>query len=248
MEFADQVLLRLADPAAREALFDEAALDSVLRATYDLVDVGGPYAPTFEQLSLGFRLEAPQRVAGTVVSSTGTRHELGLTVETSDRRSPLDALWVGSVVARASVPNDLVIAVTSAVPVATGGPPISLGVDMNVTFAAPQAPPDVARPFPVAVAVMTRNVEARLRDVLADAAVSRAGVVAAGASIGQRDDLPRVRNHSIALWITPAVTFDDAGWPGGGAGTADEQRVARRARAASWLADQGIALAAVELP
>jgi hypothetical protein len=51
-----------------------------------------------------------------------------------------------------------------------------------------------------------------------------------------------VRFDRIVCWVLPEVAFDDAGWPGGGVGSAAQQRAQRLAAARLWLADQGIAL------
>ena len=247
MEFDEAALVRLADPATRSTVFNEAALLSVLHTVYRADDIVGPCTAVFDLIEMGYRIEKPQQFTGVALSSQGARFELQLSAEAPERRSPLDALWVGAVAAKASAANDPIVAVQStAVPVPPEATPISLGSELRVTFAEPHPLPDVPVRLPVVAAILARPPGYDLRDLLVEARLSRAGVVAAGTVVAADSSLPPVRHRAISIWITPSTTFDDAHWPGGESGTPAQRRAARLARATSWMAEQGIAITTLE--
>jgi hypothetical protein len=106
---------------------------------------------------------------------------------------------------------------------------------VQVTFvdAAPAAP--VAKPLPIAAAIVVPDLAAGLARALADARNVRDQL--AGAGLG-RADAPGVplRRTVVVVWIVPEAVFQDAAWPGANV-------AARRAAAGAWLAREGIGLA-----
>lgn len=106
MDFIDSALIRLADPASRAAVFDDAALEQMTQSAYDVaaLSLSGPYSPVFDKLRLGVSV-APLGVAEGVI-----RNQNGVPTADVDIQlgglGPLlparvDALWYGSIVARA---------------------------------------------------------------------------------------------------------------------------------------------------
>lgn len=110
MDFIDSTLIRLADPATRAGVFDDAALEHMAQAAYDAeaLSIIGPYSAVFDKMTLGVSV-APLTVAEGVI-----RNQNG--VPTADIQihvgglgpllpARIDALWYGSIVAR-TLPTD----------------------------------------------------------------------------------------------------------------------------------------------
>jgi hypothetical protein len=111
----------------------------------------------------------------------------------------------------------------------------------------PGDPQPQPRVLPVTVAILARDTPSSLARLLAESAQVRRRLAASGA-VPVPDPALRQRFSVVIGWVLPAMVFDDPAWPGGGTGTAAQQRAARRATAAQWLAERGIALATVETP
>jgi hypothetical protein len=101
------------------------------------------------------------------------------------------------------------------------------------------------RRLPVTVAVLARDAPTSLAGLLADSARLRRRLDDAG-SAPPADPALRQRFPVVVAWVMPANVFDDTDWPGGDTGSAHERRLARRAAAAGWLAERGIAIATVD--
>jgi hypothetical protein len=107
VDYVDYTLVRLADEAARAALFSQAALEQLALAAYDAdaMLIGGPYTAVFDDVAIGLSL--PRRGTAEAVwgiAGGGERHEgrvslFGLGGDGGSVR--VDALWRGAVVARA---------------------------------------------------------------------------------------------------------------------------------------------------
>jgi hypothetical protein len=96
VNFADSVVVKLADPSTRTALFDDASLAQLLSAQYrtDMLNVSGPYSAVFDRLELGLSIVTPIALRG----------DLNLNVTgLADSSNRVDAFWSGRIVARAQV-------------------------------------------------------------------------------------------------------------------------------------------------
>ncbi|MDA0160852.1 hypothetical protein OM076_11300 [Solirubrobacter ginsenosidimutans] len=129
MEFADGVIVRLADPDTRSALFDAAAMESLVNATYDTeaMPVSPPFTPLFDEVRLGYVATRRATVTGEWADATGAeRRELRVQVHGLADLSPLrvDALWRGAIVVRTSHALETVESVEVALP--------SLDVDREI--------------------------------------------------------------------------------------------------------------------
>jgi hypothetical protein len=121
VNFVDATLLRLADPAAREAVFDQVALEQLITAAYDVeaLQVEGPFTVVFDDLRFGVAVTPLATIEGTWnplggVDRTELRLQVtGLATEPTER---VDALWRGAVVARATPATGRVSAVEPARP------------------------------------------------------------------------------------------------------------------------------------
>ena len=111
MDFADRVLVEVADPASRDAVFDQIALEQLLSAAYDTssVPVEGPYNAVFDNFEVGFvsflQSHAKARIHGGAASSD---MQLQFSDWQPDAAPTADALWKGSIIAR-STPDSSVI-------------------------------------------------------------------------------------------------------------------------------------------
>ena len=242
MNYVDQQLVRLADPATRTTVFDQAALEQIVAAAYDsdAMSVTGPFAATFAEFRLGV-------AASSVAAFDGTWNPVGGVdkAEAHFRLAGLgdggfprvDGLWRGAITARFSRAGDRVTSVVTAVPDART-------VDARVTFAEPQPVSPTVAELPLAGAVLVRDA----------AGLSLAELLTESKSVRERlrayaverppDPTLRMREPLVVVWVVPAAVFDDGDWPGGGAGTPAERRDARRLAAGAWLAREGIGLAA----
>ena len=67
MDFVDQQLVRLADPATRAGVFDGVALQQLLTAAYDApgISLQGPFTATFDGFRLGVAAQPLAALEGT---------------------------------------------------------------------------------------------------------------------------------------------------------------------------------------
>ncbi|HEX8067515.1 MAG TPA: hypothetical protein VF520_13435 [Thermoleophilaceae bacterium] len=247
MDWVDQTLVRLADPATRAALFDQASLAHVVAAAYDVgrMPVEGPYEVAFDELRVGVVADAPTAVHGGWTgpgASERTQAILSVTGLPGSLAPRLDAIWRGSVIARATPPADVIASADTAwAGDATGAPQASTA--MTVTFASQPAAP-ARTELPVVVALLVRDVAASVAELLAQGAILRSRLESLG--VGGTVDAALPQRHRLVIaWVVPLAMFDDAGWPGAKSGsTSRTAHSARRDTAARWLAEQGIALIA----
>lgn len=115
---------------------------------------------------------------------------------------------------------------------------------VQVAFSpAPPAAPQVLV-LPITAALLVRDAGASIAQLLADSRAVAEALEPLALERANPDNLPR-RRPIVLVWLLPAEVFDDIDWPGADPGmTPDQARAARRAAAAEWLAEQGIALAA----
>lgn len=108
---------------------------------------------------------------------------------------------------------------------------------VSVTYSPPNGLPATPRRLPVSALILIRPADVSISGLLLESK----GILeqAATMNIETRPDpaLP-LRRAVILLWAIPKEVFDDTGWPGANANE-------RRTRAGAWLAQQGIALAAL---
>jgi len=83
---------------------------------------------------------------------------------------------------------------------------------------------------------LIRNVDFSVSQLLIDSKTAREQLVEFGLEMAC-ESWVRKRTPFVVIWVVPAATFDDAGWPGA-------NPAIRQQRAADWLADQGIGLVA----
>ncbi len=243
MNFVDQQLVRLADPSKREGLFDEAALEQLVAASYDAtaMSVEGPLTATFEEFRLGVAaqpLGALDGIWNPVGGVDRTEAHFSIAGFASNGFPRVDALWRGSIVARFVPAGDPITQV-----VTTTHDPATLAA--AVTFAAPQPVSAVPKPLPIGAALLIRDAAGfSVAQLLVDSKTVRERLRSYGLERPFDPEL-RVREPLLVVWVVPASLFDDADWPGGDTGTADERRAARRATAGEWLAREGVGLVAI---
>jgi hypothetical protein len=102
VDFADRMLVRFADPSTRDALFDGEALERVVRASYLVDAVDGPFSAIFEDVRVGAAFPAAATVEGTWQGPDGppTRARFTLTGLPGSASDGAAATWTGAVVAR----------------------------------------------------------------------------------------------------------------------------------------------------
>lgn len=116
---------------------------------------------------------------------------------------------------------------------------------LRVAFAPPEPLTPTPIRLPITAAVLVRDsANLAVGQWLADSKALAERLQDAGLET-PRDPALRPRHAVVVIWVVPATLFDDADWPGGGAGNAAAQRAARRAAAGVWLAREGIGLATV---
>src|SRR5262249_4201315 len=121
MDFVDSVLVRLADPATRSALFDDASLANLVAAAYDTeaMPVSPPYSAVFDELRLGYSAPPSATIEGDWMGTGGVnRTELRLQLHGLSHTPALkvEALWRGALVVRTAAARDRVASVALAVP------------------------------------------------------------------------------------------------------------------------------------
>lgn len=141
MDFVDSVLVRLADPAARPALFDDASLANLVAAAYDTeaMPVSPPYSAVFDDLRLGYSAPPSATIDGDWMGAGGaSRTELRLHLHGLSNTPPLkvEALWRGALVVRTTAAADRIASVQLAVP--------SFDVDPEITADLGSLPTDPA--------------------------------------------------------------------------------------------------------
>jgi hypothetical protein len=108
------------------------------------------------------------------------------------------------------------------------------------------SPPPAAAPspvrLPIAAVLLIRDNGFSVAQLLMESKLiqERLGTL----SLDRPRDPSLVLRHELpVIWVVPIAVFDHEDWPGGAQGMNDHQlRAARRARAAQWLAREGIAL------
>jgi hypothetical protein len=116
---------------------------------------------------------------------------------------------------------------------------------VRVAFAPPAPVTPTPIRLPITAAVLVRDSDnLAVGQLLAESKALRERLLEAGIET-PHDPALRPRHAALVVWVVPAALFDDADWPGGGAGNAATQRANRRAAAGVWLAREGIGLVAV---
>ena len=238
MDPADQVLLRLADPAARPTLLDADALLQLAITCYavDPAAVTGPTTAVYDRFDLAVALPVETSLSARLMrAGDALPWDVAAAWDTGRPPTPgADAVMVGSLAVRTAGVGGLIEAVDVTEVPATGNFTAALGVTLQLS-APPNggggAPPLV---LPVVVAFLVDDGTSP-RDLLRATAAARR-VARSYPSPSPPDDAPARRADRAVCWLVPAATFEDDGWPGGT--TAD----ARLAAARAWLGPQGIAV------
>jgi hypothetical protein len=242
VDYVDQKLVQLADPATRAGVFDQVALEQLAGAAYDAasMSVQGPFSATFDELRLGVAASPLGALEGTwnpVGGADRTEAHFRLAGIGDGGLPRVDALWRGSIVARYAPGGEPITNVVTATPDAQT-------IEAEITFDQPRPVSARPAPLPLAAAVLIRNtVGLSIAQLLADSKSVRERLSSYGVE-RPPDPTLRLRQPLLVVWIVPAALFDDPDWPGGGAGSATQRRAARRAAAGTWLAHEGIGLVA----
>jgi hypothetical protein len=247
MDFVDQTLLSLADPALRATLLDQESLQAVLTSAQDgpALDTTGPYTATFDLLELGPDLggAAADGCWSAVDGSSRTMAQFSVSGLSDTAAPPVAAVWIGTITANATTGDARVSAVGDTWASAGAGEEFEATATLTLT---PSAAVAAAAPttFALTAAVFISDAPLALLELLRASARARAQVATARPAV----TAPNVINTTlpIAVWLVNQTVFDDTAWPGAAAGAnAADARDARRARAAQWLAAQQIGLAVV---
>ena len=108
---------------------------------------------------------------------------------------------------------------------------------MQLKIDQPAPPATSPKALPVAAAVLIRDAGFSVAQLLMDSKLIRQRLDAL--ALGKPPDpATKLRQSLLVIWIVPVTVFDDNDWPGGGS------RAQRRAAAGTWLAREGIGLAA----
>jgi hypothetical protein len=115
---------------------------------------------------------------------------------------------------------------------------------VQVAFSPPAAAPPLPRALPITAAILIRDVDFSIAQLLMESKILRESLEKQGLERPPNPSLP-VRYPILVIWIVPITVFDAADWPGGQPGMSPEAlRNARRLLAGQWLAREGIGLAA----
>lgn len=109
MDFVDRVLVRLADPASRAALFDAESIAQLVEAAYDTeaMPVEPPFTPVFDDVRIGYVTPPSATADGEWMGTGGAdRTELRLRLHGFGSAQRIDALWRGALVVRTAVATD----------------------------------------------------------------------------------------------------------------------------------------------
>ena len=115
---------------------------------------------------------------------------------------------------------------------------------VTVEFAPPAAVVAAPRQLPVLTVLLIRDTGFGVAELVVESVALRRRLEAEGYAAPAESDL-RQRHGVTVAWVVPEAVFDDADWPGGGAGTAAQRRTNRRIAAGRWLGTHGIGLVAV---
>lgn len=248
MDFASEIVLRLADPSARATVLTADALLAVATVGYDLDPalVTGPATATFDRVDPAVPLDTHVS-AMAQFRRTGDAVPWEVTASWDTAVAPpagADVVWTGAVVVRQGTVDDTIVAVTATQAALSEPVALTATVAMGPTG---EDPPPAPVALPVVVAFVVADTTESPRELLRVTAAARLAAarypltaVPAGA--------PARRVERVVCWVVPAATFDDPGWPGADAGTSqDRQRADRLAAARGWLAGQGIAVIPADL-
>lgn len=246
MDFVDQTVLTLADPQLRAGLLDQDALQAVVTSAQDgpALATTGPYTATFDELELGPDLGGFTASGAWTAADGSTRTVADFTLAgLHDPASPpVTAVWIGTITANTITGDARVSAVTDVWSPAGSGEEFQSATTVTLAPAAPAAP--AATTFALAAAVFVADSPIALLDLLRASARARAQVATARPSVTRAGVI--ATTLPIAVWLVNPAVFDDGAWPGAASGaSAADARVARRDRAAQWLAAQHIGLAVV---
>jgi hypothetical protein len=242
---ADQTLLRLADPSGRDSLLTSDGLLAIAStcyavdpgtvvgdttAVYDRVDLAVTVSPNIDAIGRWGRptdplpVEGSASITGLVAPSPGA-----------------DAIWAGSVLVRTAGGDGTIDAVdvTEQGLDAEARDQLRAGLTFSALSTVTQASPPLV--LPVVVAFLVADVDSSPRALLQQSEAARRS---AGRypSAQPPADAPERTQERCVCWLIPATAFDDNGWPGATADSAQAQRAQRLAAAQGWLAGQGIAV------
>jgi hypothetical protein len=243
MDLASEIVVRLADPAARASVLTADALLAIGAVAYELdpAQVSDPVTATFDRFDLAVPLDSRvsamaqfRRTGEAVPWEVAASWDTGLVPPAA-----ADAVWAGAVVVRTAVLDGTIVDV-AARQSGVDGP---VAIDATVRMSPPgQDPAPVPVSLPVLVAFLAAGVAPSPSELLR--ATPAARLAAARYPVADvPPGVPARRFDRLVCWVVPDTTFDDPGWPGAQSDTTPEQRRADRLRAArSWLASQGVAV------
>jgi hypothetical protein len=110
----------------------------------------------------------------------------------------------------------------------------SMPATTGVTFTPDQGLPPSKQFYPISAAILIRDKNFSLRDLLAQSKLLRERMDRAGIERAPAKGLP-LRHSLLIIWIIPLSTFDDTDWPGA-------NQAVRRVKAGQLLAGEGIGL------
>jgi hypothetical protein len=248
MDGVSEIVLRLADPAARGAVLTPDALLAVAGAGYDLDPslVTEPATATFERFDLAVPL-SPRAALLAQVRRTGEAIPWEVAGSWDLARPPVpgaDAVWAGRIVVRTAVLDNTIVAVGTAAPEHQADGRDRLTAQLRMS-----PPGDDPAPVPVSLPVVVAFLAAdpaEPRELLRASAVARQAAAAYAVTAPPAGGPARLVER-LVCWVVPATTFDDASWPGAVSGqSAAQQRDARLQSARGWLAGQGITVITTE--
>jgi hypothetical protein len=117
MDFADRVLVRLANPATQAAVFDALSLEQIAAAAYDTTraTIEGPYRAVFDELRLGISVPRSGNAEGHFGPLSGSdRNGANFIISGLGGSAFLiNALWKGRIVATATAPTARITGVSA---------------------------------------------------------------------------------------------------------------------------------------
>jgi hypothetical protein len=117
-------------------------------------------------------------------------------------------------------------------------PPVSAGATLKITFGDGPDETPRRRRFPLAAALLIRDLPLSLAAMLDETRRVRPYLHRLG--FGPGEAAPRARRSPIVAWVLPPQVFDDEDWPGASGGP--DPRAERRRWAGAWLAGERIGL------